>query len=415
MIYQKFISLDDYYKETTGDKILLNDIRYFSIEDKEMINRALITVYDDNTISLIPSCDCGDLKGGYLLGKRCSKCSTHVRDVHDKTDPLIWMRALDGMPKFLSPHFWLMMKNVMGKKVDCMRWLSDTSYNPPDIPDYLIGLKHSVEGFERSYEFLINNINNIIVYLQNHSSFKPPRKAEILAGILQLYKENKDKLYSQFLPIVNKKLFIMENTSKGNYTNLGIANVIDTTLQFIKTINDPKLTLNKRSNCMARTISDLATIYGYYNKEYLSSKTGIFRKHVYGARAHFTVRGVIVSIARPHKFNELHIPWSMAVTAFRPHILNHLNKRGLTYKEASKRLFNAVNNYDPLIDEVLQQMIKESNGGIPVLLQRNPSLKQGSSIRVFISEFKKDPLDSTIAISILVTALMNADSTKKVA
>lgn len=372
MIYQEFISLDDYFMQTGGDKIILNDIIYFSMEDREKISKALITVYDDNTISLIPSCDCGDKKGAYLLGEKCDKCSTSVKDPHDKTDPLIWMHAVEGMPKFLSPHFWLMMRSVMSKKIDCMRWLSDTSYNPPDKPDFLISIQNSFDGFERSYTHLIANIVNILNFLKNQSAFKTKRKSEILDGLIDLYKENKDKLYSYWLPMVNKKLFIMENTSKGRYTDLGIADVIDTTLQFIKTVNDPKLTPNKKSNCMARTISDLTSIYGYYYKEYLSSKLGIFRKHIYGARAHFTFRGVIVSIAGSHKYNDIHVPWSIGVTVFRPHIINLLaNRFGYSYKDINFKMQNAVNNYDSEIDQCLEILLAESNGGIPVLMQRN--------------------------------------------
>ena len=121
------------------------------MEDREKINRALITVYDDNTISLIPSCDCGETKGAYLLHMKCDKCSTTVRNPHDKTDPLIWLHKLDEMPKFISPHFWLMMRNVMGKKIDAMRWLSDTSYNPPDVPDFLKIIQASFEGYLLKY------------------------------------------------------------------------------------------------------------------------------------------------------------------------------------------------------------------------------------------------------------------------
>ena len=372
MIYQDFLNLNDYYLQTTGDKIILNDIKYFSMEDRERINRALITVYDDNTISLIPSCDCGETKGAYLLNMKCDKCSTIVRNPHDKTDPLIWMHRLEEMPKFLSPHFWLMMRNVMGKKIDAMRWLSDTSYNPPDIPDFLKIIQASFDGFERSYPYLVSNIINILNFLKSQSSFKTKRKSEIINGLIELYIKNEETLYSDWLPMVNKKLFIMENTSKGRYTDLGIADVIDTTLQFIKTVNEPKLTYNKKSNCMARTISDLTTIYSYYYKEYLSSKLGIFRKHIFGARGMFTCRAVCVSISGPHKHNEIHLPWCIGVTALRPHIINLLAKRYCySYKEINYKLQRAVSNYDKEIDECLEILLKESNGGIPVLMQRN--------------------------------------------
>lgn len=373
MIYQKIKNLDIFFKESLGDKIILNDVKYYSMEDRDLITKSLVTVYDDDTISMIPACDCGHLEGGYLKGKHCNKCSTTVRDIHDKTDPLLWMHAVDEMPHFLSPHFWLMMKNVMGKKIDAMRWLGDTSYNPPDIPEYLIGLKNTLPEFERSYPFLVNHIEDILIYMKNHSYFKTPTKADTINGLITLYADNKDKLYSYYLPIVNKKLFIMENTSKGKYTDLGIADVIDTTLQFVKTVNDSKLTPNKRSNCMSRTISDLSAIYNYYNKNYLSSKPGIFRKHQYGARAHFTFRAVISSISGSHRHNEIVPPWSIMVTAFRPHILNKLSKRGYSYKDASKMLFYSVNNYVEEIGSILDELITETPGGkgIPVIMQRN--------------------------------------------
>ena len=374
MVFQSFKNLDEYFNETTGDKIILNDVKYYSIDDKDRIAKALITVYDDNTISMIPSCDCGELKGGYLLGKLCNACSTTVRDLQDKTDPLLWMHAVDDMPKFMSPHFWLMMKTVMGKKIDCMRWLSDTSYNPgTDIPDFLHGIRNTLPDFERSYPYLVNNLESVLIFMQNHSMFKTPRKKETVEGLIKLYKENKETIYSHWLPIVNKKLFIIENTSKGNFTNLGIADVIDTTLQFIKSVNVDNNTPNKKSNTMARTISDLASIYQYYNKVYLSSKSGIFRKHIYGGRGHFTFRAVITSIPGPHVHDEVEVPWSIGVTAFRPHLLNLLTKYGMTYKKASKLLFFAVNNYVEIVNKALNELLEKSytNGKIAIILHRN--------------------------------------------
>jgi len=413
MVYQKLKNLDSYYKECTGDKIILNDVKYFSLEEREKINNALMTVYDSSSISMVPSCDCGLRKGGYLLGRVCSACSTTVRDIGDKTDPLLWLHALDDMPNFISPHFWIMMKNVMGKRIDGMRWLSDTSYNPPvGVFDFLIAMKNSIPGFERSYPYLVNNIETILIYMQNHSAFKIPNKKLLLDGIIDLYRRDKKIIFSYHLPIVNKKLFVMENTSKGKYTSLGIADVMDTVLQFVRTVNDPKLTLNKRSNAMARIISDLANLYQYYYKEYLSRKPGVYRKHIYGGRSHFTFRAVITSIPGPHHYDEVHVPWSIGVTVFRPHLLNLLIKEGLTPKKASRLLFNAVNNYDPLIEKVLNLLITNSKtpGRIPLIVQRNPSLLIGSAQKLNITRFKTDITDLTLSISILITAAMNADS-----
>jgi len=335
-----------------------------------------------------------------------------VRDVYEKTDPLLWLRALDDMPMFMSPHFWLMMRNAMSSTVDGMRWLSDTGYNPPkDIPDYLLGIQNTLPNFERSYPYLVSHIKPILIYLKNHAAFKTVNKNIVIEGLIDLYTRSKKDIHSKYVPIINKRLFVMENTSKGKYTNLAVSDVIDITLLYVKAVNEVNATPNRKSNIMSRTMSRLADVYISYYKNYVASKPGIFRKHIYGARSHFTFRAVITSISGPHVYEEIHVPWAIGVTAFRPHLLNKLVKRGMIYKEASKLLFNSVKTFNPVVNECLKELVAESpyKNGIPVILQRNPSLEKGSAQRVFISYFKEDIYDPTISLSILITTPLNAD------
>ena len=44
------------------------------------------------------------------------------------------------------------------------------------------------------------------------------------------------------------------------------------------------------------------------------------------------------------------------------------------------------------------------------MLKIVPSLKIGSAIKVYVTKFKKEIQDFTMSISIMITALMNADS-----
>ena len=149
-------------------------------------------------------------------------------------------------------------------------------------------------------------------------------------------------------------------------------------------------------------------MYNKYFEDYLVRKEGIFRKHVYGARSHFTFRFVIVSVPGPHKKDEIHVPWVAGPTAFRPHLLNKLTRRGYTYKEANKILYRSVKKYDPLIAELLQELIDESPyRGIPAIINRNPSLKQGSTQLVYITKFKDKPDEFTLDLSQLVVKLGN--------
>jgi len=73
-------------------------------------------------------------------------------------------------------------------------------------------------------------------------------------------------------------------------------------------------------------------------------------------------------------------------------------------------LLGHVEKYHPLLDKLLKELIEESrDNALTVLLQRNPSLLQSSAQRVFITQFKTDPQDTTIGLSILICRGFNAD------
>ena len=408
MIVQKYISLDQYYRESTGTKIILNDLDEFSSDDIDTVNNSLMTVYNSDTIDIIPTCDCGHLKGAYLEGTICNYCGTEVVNPQDQMNSILWLKALDNDMLFLSPHYWLMLRNVMSKKIDYLRWLADTSYNPPiDIPSYMYGLKDMLG--ERSYPNVINNIDKIIIFLKEQPKFKKPTHMANLNMLLDVYTNQRDTILSNYLPVPNKKLFVMENTSKGKFTNLTVSDMIDLVMSWIKVSSGNK-TFNRKSNSTASVVSKLATLYSNYFGTYISSKVGIFRKHAYSFRSHFTFRAVITSIPGRHEADGVIVPWVIGVTAYRPHILNKLIKRGYTYKQANKLLFKVVGSYDEVVSEILDELILEAKDQfLPVLIQRNPSLLQMSAIKVKISSFSKDPSIKSLQISSLIAKNMNAD------
>lgn len=410
-VKQDLLNLDVYWSNCTGPKIIVNDLSMHNIDDIEAINKELMTVYNSDVIETVPSCDCGATKGAYLLGKICPVCSGTVTDPMDKREPLLWLVPLHPDAKFVNPHFWLMFKKLLHKDFDCLRWLSDTSYNPPiKHPPYLAGMLDVLGGI-RSYVNTINNFDKLFVYLLNHSKFKEYDRRETLTMLYDLYKEKKNDILVSHIPIINKKLFVMEVTTKGKFTNLTVAGTIDLIMSWIKASNDKTKTDRKIWNATATAMSKLADIYYSHYGSYLVDKSGNFRKHVFGARSHFTFRTVIVSIPGRHEYDEIHVPWAIGVTAFRPHLLNKLvTKRGYTYKLANSLLYRSVKKYEPIIDELLNELIKESPyNGIPVIEQRNPSLLQGSGQTKRITKFKTDPMDNTTGTSTLCIKAPNGD------
>ena len=410
-VTQNFLNLDAYYRRTSGDKIIINDLSYFSIDDMSMLNNSLMTIYENSdTISTVPSCDCGNIKGRYLLNKVCHECGTTCKESHSKIEPLLWLRAINGNLKFLNPDFWLILSKLLDKKIDYVRYLCDVKYNPPiEIPAVIHGIKQMLGGI-RTYENTMVNIENILKYLLESAAYKTTEKQEQLQLLLHLYTTNKQDLFTEHIPIINKKLFVMESTNKGKFVNLVVSDIIDVVMMWIK-VTKPDGDNNKKwSNSTAVVISKLASLYNSYFEDYVVQKIGMFRKHVYGARSHFTFRCVITSISGPHQHNEIHVPFAVGVTAFRLHLLNKLLKRGYKYKYSSKLLYQSVKKYNPLIDDLLQELVTESPYmGLPVILQRNPSLTQSSALRLFITKFKPDTKDTTISLSVLSAKYMNAD------
>lgn len=399
--------MDAYFRSTPGDKIIVNDLNFLSVDDIETINNSLMTVYNNtDVISTKPSCDCGNLTGRYLLGKDCPNCGTTCKDIHDKVYPILWLKSLTPELKFLNVNFWLMLSKLLDTKIDYLRWLSDPKYNPPvNVPPHIYAIQEMLGGV-RSYSNMTSNIPRIITFLKSLPKFKDDEKQTNLNYLMELYQGSLNDLYTEYIPIVNKKLFVMENTTKGRFINLTAADAIEVVMGWLKICSIDEPNDKQKEIATARVISNLAILYNKYYEEYVAQKSGIFRKHVYGARSHFTFRNVIVARTGRHRHDEIIAPWVIGPTVFRPHLLNKLIKRGYTFKEASALIYRAVKKYEPVIDELLTELLNESPGGtIPIVLQRNPSLKIGSSLRLGIKEFGKDPAMYCIAFSQLSVKL----------
>ena len=244
----------------------------------------------------------------------------------------------------------------------------------------------------------------------NNSTFKANGKNIKAEELLKHYLENYNDLYTTYLPLINKRLFVMEVTPKGTYVSPMLADILNIALLGIKISNlDP--TDRRVENGTGTIISSTVKLFNKYVKEKLGGKPGLARRHIYGTRSHFTFRAVITSLRTYEDYDILHLPWVIGVTAFRPHILNKLiKKHNFTYREANKILHEVVMRYDPLIDDILNELIKESPyKGIPVIFNRNPSLLQSSSLCLYVTKFKTDIEDRSIGINTLVIKGPNGD------
>ena len=408
-VTKRIKNMDEYFHSVSGLKIIVNQMALYNSKEDENLSNLLITVYNKDVLDTVPSCSCGKLKGAAYLGITCDNCSEEVTEFHKKVDPILWLKTLSDDIPFINPYYYMSVRYILDKKNDWLRWLGDSQYNPNvNIPPYLYGVRDTVLNGERTYSNLLTNFHKVLKYLINHNFFlKQEDKRDELILALETWVNKKEDILSTYMPIVNKKLFVMENTTKGKFTTLTVADIYDVVLTW-RTVSNTNLNVKRKETATLNVIHKLTTFFYNYFKKYLLKKPGLFRKHLYGARSGFTFRSVIVSIPGKHAYDEIHVPWAIGIATYRPHILNKLYKLGFNYRDANKKLTRAVKKFDNDISLILDELISETSGKrIPVLAQRNPSLLPGSSEKVGISKFKKYVHDHSIGISSKIVKAMN--------
>lgn len=399
-LFLKLLSMDEMFHASKNEPIILNDLFSKTEEDRKYFNDLVKETYTSDVVSVMPRCHCGDLKGEHLVGEICDICETPVRQsIEDDINPSLWFRrprtlARDGteiwVEKLINPIVWIMLdERFTRSKFRIMLWLTDRNYNPaikkPEIVDQMIAA-----GIPRGYNLFVQNFDSIMAYLFNHKDFAVKRNVSgFLIDMLeishpsgdplqQLLADKRDIIFSDYIPVLNRTLLVLEQNATGSYvdsTMIDVKDVLNTMLSIDQDYhNKTPIAIENRT---AKIISMLADYYQSLFRKNLNPKEGLFRKHGYGTRSNHAFRAVITSHEAIHDHDEIWIPWCVATTVFQLHLLNRLMRRdlphgGMTHNQALGFLYGHVYKYHPTLDYLFKEMIAESKGGsIPVLQQRN--------------------------------------------
>lgn len=407
-VYQELVNFDEIFSTLSTQPVIINDMADASEEDKERIKNHIYTKYDNDMLSSLPTCECGQLTGAVNVGLHCDNCNTHVQvPLEQDIEPILWMRAPRGVNALINPTIWLMLSDRFTQSgFDIIQWLCDSTYRPSvRTPEVITQIEDA--GILRGYNNFIVNFFPIIDFLFNLKTFK--RKNNTL---LELIYANQNKIFSQYIPLPNKAILVIEENASTTYVDPIVIGAVDA-IQTISSIDSAhsQTSVRVKENRTVKTIAKLAEFYDVFCRDSLAQKGGIFRKHIFGTRSHFSFRAVISSITDVHDYEEVHIPWSIAVSAFKIHLVNKLGKQGMNAHDATRYLNIHAAKYSDRLNDIFHELIKEpANGkGIPVMVQRNPSLMRGSAQLCFITKVKTQVQDPTVGISILITKGMNAD------
>jgi hypothetical protein len=409
----QLVDFDDlFFNRSRQAPVIINDFSETSEEDKAALNRMIYTKYStDDLLSNLPSCECGDLAGQHLVGVVCSNCHMPVTSpLEQDLEPIVWMRSPNGVKKLINPIVWTMLNSKFKRSgFEIIRWICDTTYKPPLRVPQVMDAVQAIPNLQRGYNNFVENFDYVVDSLFELKVFKPMRGKQ--DPLQQLLRDQRNCVFSDYLPLPNRSLLVIEESNVGTYVDPIVTGAVDAIRTMVSI--DSQLSshsVRTKENRTVKTIAQLADFYDGLARTTLAKKEGIFRKHVYGTRSHFSFRAVISSLTDAHEYDELHIPWGIGVSVLRIHLLNKLIRRGYAPNEAIAFLNEYAQKYHPLLDELFQLLIAECPyKGIPVVFQRNPSLERGSAQAMFVTKVKTDPAIPTVSLSILAVVGFNAD------
>ena len=413
-----FLDIEDFSQvlhSLSKPPVFVNDIDVNDIATKEKLKELLMTRYESDTLESIPTCECKSLRGGNRAGLLCKHCGTYVQIPTERPiESTLWIRAPDEIKGLINPAALTILRQTFKKSgVSVIDWLIDRSYVPPKnrpVVDKLI-----YHGFQKgSLNWFIENFDNIYPILCSSTAFSSQKKPQ-LQRMSTWIKRNRWKLFPEALPIPSKLAFIVEAIDVGTYADHSMADA----LQAVKTIASihsgivpPTLREKERKTVVA--CNQLANFYELQYGKPLGAKPGWFRRHVFGSRPAFSFRAVISSLFHRHRLDEIHLPWSLAVALLKLHLYNKFLKlEGWNMRKIVRHIAEHTLRYDPLIHQFMEELIAEarSGKGIPILLNRNPSLKRLSIQRLYLTKVKTNVRDKTISLSVLILKGYNADPT----
>lgn len=406
------LKMSNYRKmfENTYKPILVNDISVDTVKERLNLAEIIRTSYEGDVISSLPSCICGETTGGSKRNTICLDCGHKVVTAVDK--PItndVWVRSPKGVRPLMRPVMWTMLTDYFKKSKLCiLSYIANR--NEPTTPGQK-GLVAQLEalGIKRGYNWFHDNFDFVIETLISNRLYRASVNAGMRNDLLKLISDNRENIFTPYIPLPNKMAFITEVTALGTYVDPGMKPILDA-VQSIVSINEATSKVTTLENRAAKAISQFAMFYKSFVEDQLSPKEGHFRKHIFGSLTGFSGRAVIGSNSDNHEEDELIPPWGFTISLLKVDINNKLDRMGYSTRERTDLIVNAMHNYSELIHGIIKELIEESpHKGIPVLFLRNPSLHRGSIQCLYITEVKTDPKIRSISISVNILAAYNAD------
>lgn len=162
-IYLGVVDFDKEYYKNSNHSLVVNDLDITTAAGKETFRNLVYTRHDGDIFSDVPTCPCGTMRGGHLIGMICQTCNNPCTPLTERSlEPIIWMRSLHDKVKFMNIQIYTQLRHVWNKGgFSVLDYLIDPKYVPKDLnlqgqlACEALNLPRGLKAFEENFDEII--------------------------------------------------------------------------------------------------------------------------------------------------------------------------------------------------------------------------------------------------------------------
>ena len=345
------------------------------------------------------SCKCGDKRGSIRNGEFCEICKTRVKYVSDDV-------SITGFLK-LKDYYWIIHPTYYRTLAAFIGVERLNRIILPDIKIDIDGNELPVEPKQKNEPFAgigILQFHDRYEEVLNFYLSKSPMKRIYYDDLLA----NKNNVWTHTIAVFSS-LLRPSYLDNGSLKYEACNDHFNILAKLVYQCNNDVLSIDRKSKERLALLYDIQ--YNLNNlyiecRDIMAKKKGDIRAAI-GGRYCFSARAVIKQDVTL-KADEIKLPF-MALCILLEQVIVNILKRSyhFGYADAYKKWKRCIiTGYDQVIYDILDGLIKNEDHGLPVIINRNPTIAYGGILSVKCIGIN---MDYTMSISILVLQSMGAD------
>lgn len=346
-------------------------------------------------------CECGVMTSRVHNGITCKVCNTAVRHVDDDFGYFGWI-VLDKY-YIIHPNFYKSIEFLVGKdRLNNILYIEDEKNEDghsvesttvkKNEPFFGLGMVEFKEQFDEIMEYYY---------------MKSPNRAN-----KKMYYDdiisNKDVIFCQSIPVFTTHLRPYDASEKKAFRYESTNGLYNMMSRLAASINDDSLKIFRKSKEKNQLLYDLQMKFNMLIIEVdsiLSGKKGNVRQ-LAGGRYNFSSRMVIVQNPKL-RIDQVTLPYKSLVEILQQQIVNILQKSyNMSFNDAWAIWYKANIKKDDLIAQIIQGLLFANPLGLPIILNRNPTIARGGILQMFCVEMTDT---YTMGIPLQILGLLAAD------